>query len=196
MTSFKSKDDVLTLLVHLGYLAYREEQQEVFIPNEEVRVEFLRAIKQSGWKFVMDAVMASETLLQATLNGDADAVAKGIDKIHTEQTSILSYNNENSLSCVITLAYFVAQKEYVLIRELPAGKGFADIVFLPRKNSDKPALIVELKWNQSEQGAIEQIKEKEYGEALKEYKGALLLVGINYDKKSKKHTCLIEQLNL
>lgn len=100
--------------------------------------------------------------------------------------------NENSLSCVITLAYFSAQKDYTLIREMPAGKGFADIVFIPGKHTPKPAILVELKWNQSVQGAIGQIKKKEYGESLKEYSGELLLVGINYDKKSKKHSCVIE----
>ena len=192
MTNFESKDDVLTLLVHLGYLAYREEQQEVFIPNEEVRAEFLRAIKQSGWKNIISSIVESEKLLEDTLRQDAEAVAKAIDKVHTEQTSILSYNNENSLSCVITLAYYSAQKDYTLIREMPTGKGFADIVFLPRRYTDRPAMIVELKWNQSEYGAIEQIRKKEYIKALEEYSGKVLLVGINYDKKSKKHNCVIE----
>lgn len=192
MMEFKSKDDVLTLLVHLGYLAYDEGRQEVFIPNEEIRTEFLRAVKQSGWNKVVDTVIASEELLEATLHKDAEAVARRIDAVHTDNTSILSYNNENSLSCVITLAYFSAQKDYTLVRELPSGKGFADIVFLPRRHTNKPALIVELKWNQSENGAIEQIKNKQYVKALEEYSGNILLVGINYDKKSKMHHCVIE----
>lgn len=193
MTSFGGRDDVLTLLVHLGYLAYNEESHMVCIPNDEVRSEFLRAVKSSGWNEVADAVKASEALLDATLNMDAKAVARGIDTVHSGSTSILSYNDENSLSCVIALAYYSSKKDYTLIRELPAGKRFADMVFLPRKHCNKPALLVELKWNRSAKGAIDQIKRQEYMQALNEYKGNLLLVGINYDKKSKTHKCEIEQ---
>ncbi len=193
MTSFSGRDDVLTLLVHLGYLAYNEETHRVCIPNDEVRSEFLRAVKSSGWNEVAEAVKKSEELLNATLKMDAEAVARGIDAVHSVSTSILSYNNENSLSCVITLAYYSSKKDYTLIRELPTGKGFADMVFLPRKHCSKPALLIELKWNQSAKGAIAQIKKQEYVQALNDYKGNLLLVGINYNKKSKSHKCKIEQ---
>ncbi len=192
MTSFQSRDDVLTLLVHLGYLTYQDDLQQVFIPNEEVRGEFVRAVKSSGWDEVIHAVAASGELLEATLRGDTEAVARGIDNVHMENTSILSYNNENSLSCVITLAYFSARRDYQLIREFPSGKGFADVVFLPRKKVDKPALVVELKWDQSAQGAVRQIRQNRYVEALKDYQGKILLVGINYNKKTKKHQCIIE----
>ena len=193
MTSFSGRDDVLTLLVHLGYLSYHEESHTVSIPNDEVRSEFLRAVKSSGWSEVVDAVKASEDLLYATLKMDAETVAGGIDAVHSASTSILSYNDENSLSCVITLAYYSAKKDYTLIRELPTGKGFADLVFLPRKHCNKPALLVELKWDRSVRGAMDQIKQQEYIQALNDYKGDLLLVGINYDKKSKIHQCSIEQ---
>ena len=149
MTTFQTKDDVLTLLVHLGYLAYDLEQQEVLIPNEEVRKEFVNAITVSGWQEVMRSIEASKQLLEDTLSGDTEAVAEGLDQVHTESTSILAYHNENSLSCVISLAYYSARAYYTLVRELPAGKGFADIVFVPRRAyPEKPALIVELKWNQ------------------------------------------------
>lgn len=194
MLSFRGRDDVLTLLVHLGYLAYDEARCKVLIPNEEVRGEFLRAIRQSNWYEVMNAVERSAELLEATLNGDAETVAKGIDRVHMDNTSILSYNNENSLSCVITLAYYSAKKDYTFIRELPAGKGFADIVLLPYQGSGKPAIIVELKWNHSAEGAICQMKDKGYIQALEGYKGKLLLVGVNYDKKTKKHECVIEKI--
>lgn len=193
MTSFRGRDDVLTLLVHLGYLTYQEKNRRVSIPNDEVRSEFLRAVRSSGWKEVADAVKASEALLDATLNMDAKSVAEGIDAIHSGSTSILSYHDENSLSCVITLAYYSARKDYILIRELPTGKGFADMVFLPRKHCDKPALLIELKWDRSAEGAISQIKKQKYVQALQDYGGKLLLVGINYDKKSKIHQCEIEQ---
>lgn len=192
MVSFKSRDDILTLLIHLGYLAYNAETKVVNIPNEEVREEFKDAIKDAGWQYVIQAITDSDELLQATWRGDEEAVAQGIDKVHEANTSILNYNNENALSCVISLAYYNAMNEYTIVRELPTGKGYADVVFLPRKGSDKPAMIVELKWNQSEHGAIQQIKKKEYGKALAEYSGKMLLVGINYDKKSKKHGCVIE----
>ncbi len=192
MTSFGGKDDVLTLLVHLGYLTYHEKSRRVSIPNDEVRSEFLRAVRSSGWNEVADAVKASEALLDATLNVDAKSVAEGIDAVHSVSTSILSYNDENSLSCVITLAYYSARKDYILMRELPTGKGFADMVFLPRKHCDKPALLIELKWSRSAEGAIRQIKDRKYVQALQDYSGKLLLVGINYDKKSKMHQCEIE----
>lgn len=94
---------------------------------------------------------------------------------------------------VISIAYYSAMKDYMKIREFPSGKGFADIVYLPKKYSDKPAMIVELKCNGSAEGALAQIREKNYADSLKDYQGNLILVGINYDKKTKKHTCMIEQ---
>lgn len=193
ISNIKSKDDVLTLLVHLGYLAYDSIRKEVHIPNQEVADEFKNAVEYSGWEGISAALQTSEDLLEATLRGDAEMVEKEIDAIHSANVSILAYNNENALSCVITLAYYSAQKYYTLIRELPTGKGFADIVFLPGKYTDKPAMIVELKWDQSAQGAIKQIKEKNYSGILNEYAGNLLLVGINYNKKDKKHECVIEK---
>ena len=122
---------------------------------------------------------------------DADAVAAGIEKAH-EEISILQYNDENSLSCTIHLAFYFAREYYTMIRELPAGKGFADVCMIPRKRyADKPAIVIELKWDKSAAGAIEQIKEKQYGNALKDYQGNLLLAVINYNKKTKKHECVI-----
>lgn len=194
MTTFAGKDDVLTLLVHLGYLAFRNDTQEVYIPNEEVRGEFLSAMDREKWPEVIHSVELSRQLLNATLQEDAVTVAKGIDMVHMNTTSILQYNNENALSCVISLAYYTARDEYFLMRELPTGKGFADIVFLPRKHSNKPAIVVELKWDASAEGAIAQMKQKQYGEALQDYCGEVLLVGINYDKKDKHHQCMIEKM--
>jgi hypothetical protein len=194
MTTFQSVDDVLTLLIHLGYLGYDFSTKEVFIPNSEIASEFCNAIESANWKEVVKAVQNSEELLQATWKQDTRSVAKGLEQAHFE-TSILKYNDENSLACVISLAYYSARMYYTQVRELPTGKGFADIVFLPRKNHlDKPAIVVELKWNQSAKGAIAQIKEKNYEKALQEYQGNLLLVGVNYDLKSKKHECEIEMV--
>lgn len=193
MTTFYTKDDVLTLLVHLGYLTYNIETKEVSIPNEEVRGEFYNAISTSKWDEVLKAIRESDELLQKTWEMDGDTVAERLDAVHMDLTSILSYNNENSLSCVISMAYYSARNDYTMIRELPTGKGFADIIFLPHKYSDKPAMIVELKWDQSAETALTQIKDKQYVNALEKYSGEILLVGINYDKESKKHQCVIEK---
>ena len=194
MTSFSSKDDVLTLLVHLGYLTYDSEKETVAIPNKEVSQEYINAISTMGWHEVMDAVQASRKLLQELWNMDADTVAQGIEQAHQE-ISILQYNDENALSCTINLALYFAREYYTIIRELPTGKGYADICYIPRKlYADKPAIVVELKWDKAAEGAIAQIKEKQYVNALKEYRGNLLLAGINYDRETKKHYCIIEKL--
>ena len=196
ITSFNSADDVITLLIHMGYLAYDNKTKEVFIPNEEVRSIFLRAVKNDGWDEVMNAIRASEALLKATLAMDEKTVAQMIQEVHMQNSSSLVYNNEISLSSVIALAYYSAGRDYTLIREMPAGNGFADMVFLPKRTSLKPALILELKWDKTAEGAISQIKKNEYVSALKGYKGNVLLVGINYEKKSKKHQCRIEKVEL
>jgi ribosomal protein S8 len=196
MTSFKSKDDVLTVLIHLGYLAYDEITNEAYIPNEEVRSAFERTIKRTDWTPVIDAINKSERLLKLTWAKESDEVASYISEVHMQNTSILQYNDENSLSCVITLAYYNAVNDYTVIRELPSGLGYADIVYLPKKHSDKPAMIVELKYNKNAKAAIEQIKEKKYPKSLQDYKGNLLLVGINYDKDTKKHSCIIEDYEM
>ncbi|MDD6085811.1 MAG: AAA family ATPase [Oscillospiraceae bacterium] len=193
MTTFYSADDVLTLLVHLGYLTYDEQNRDVWIPNGEVRQEFINSIEDGGWEPVVQAIHSSEKLLQATLSGDKETVAKLIEQVHQENISILKYNDENALSCVISLAYYSAQKNYTLHREMPAGKGFADIVFEPNQNCNLPALIVELKWGHSAEEAVERIKKKDYLDCLKNYNGEVILVGINYDKE-KHHTCKIERI--
>lgn len=193
MTSFRSKDDIFTLLVHLGYLAYDKNDKETYIPNEEIREEFIRAVRNGGWEKIAQIFSESKDLLEATWELKTDEVAKRIDEAHLSSASVFTYNNENALSCVISLAYISARAEYTLIRELPSGKGLADIVFLPHSYSDKTAMVVELKWNKGAGGAIAQIKEKKYVKALEGYSGRVLLVGINYDKKSKKHQCIIEE---
>ena len=194
MVTFQSADDVLTLLIHLGYLTYDAETEEVFIPNYEINEQFASTIRNMDWSEVTQLLKRSEDLLKATLNCDAKTVAELIEQCHQDNTSILSYNDENSLSCVISLAYYAARKDYFMIRELPTGKGYADIVFLPRKNRNVPALVIELKWNQTADTAIQQIRQKQYTDSLAEYSGNILLVGINYDKKEKQHTCLIEEV--
>ena len=193
MTSFNSADDVLTLLVHLGYLTYDMTNSEVWIPNSEVQQEFINSIEDGGWEEVMDAINVSSKLLDLTLKGNEEKVAEMIAKVHSDNTSILKYNDENSLSCAISLAYYSARKDYIIHRELATGEGFADVVFIPRKKSDKPAMIVELKKGHSADEAIEQIKNRNYSSKVSEYTGEILLVGINYDEQ-KGHTCKIEKI--
>ena len=196
MTTFATKDDVLTLLVHLGYLTYDNEKETVEIPNREVSQEYVNAISTMDWTEVIRSVQTSRELLEALWQMDSEKVAKGIEQAHKE-ISILTYNDENSLSCTINLAFYFAREYYTVIRELPGGKGFADICFIPREiHMDKPAVVIELKWNKSAEGAIQQIKDKQYIEALKDYHGNLLLAGIDYDKKTKQHSCIIEKWNM
>lgn len=196
MRNFKTKDDVLTLLIHLGYLGYDSEAEEAFIPNKEIIREFENAMSVGGWTEVMRVLKASEKLLQDTLLCDGKSVAEGLDKAHTEVSSILTYNNENSLGCAIGLAYYSARKDYRLIREFPTGRGFADVVFLPLPSSKKPALVVELKYDKTAVAAIRQIKDRNYTQALSGYTGEILLVGINYDRDctDKPHSCVIERV--
>ena len=193
MTTFRTEDDVLTLLIHLGYLGYRYADKTVFIPNEEIRSEYVSAIAVSDWGEVSKALKNSADTLQAIWQGREEQVAEGIRQAHFE-TSHLQYNDENALSYTISLALYAARNFYTVHRELSGGKGFADIVYVPRKRFlDKPALVVELKWDQSAEGAIKQIKDKKYFESLEEYQDNLLLIGINYDKKTKEHVCKIEK---
>ena len=196
MTTFTGKDDVLTLLVHLGYLSYHWPDKTVSIPNKEVSQEYVNAIGTMDWHEVIRSVEHSRDLLKSLWALDADAVAAGIDRAHQE-ISILQYNDENALSCTIHLAFYFAREYYTIVRELPTGKGFADICLIPRKlHADKPAVVVELKWDRSARGAIAQIKERRYVDALKDYTGNLILAGINYDRETKRHSCLIERLTV
>ena len=199
MRTLKTRDDVLTLLIHLGYLGYDQERKETFIPNREIAGEFENAMSVGGWAEVMRVLNSSERLLAATLNGDESCVSEGLDKAHTEVASILTYNDENSLACAISLAYYSARKDYLMIRELPSGHGFANIVFLPLPaKTEKPALVIELKYDKSANAAIQQIKDRHYTQSLMNYTGDILLVGVNYDKEctNKPHSCQIERLKL
>ena len=194
MVTFTNYNDVLTLLIHLGYLGYDFDTKEVFIPNKEIMDEFVSTVKIADWDEISAALNASDDLLKATWRGDAEAVARYMEKAHYE-TSVIQYNDENSLSCIISLAYYSAREYYTIVREMPAGKGFADLIFLPRKKyPDKPAMIVELKWDKTAAGAVRQIRDRQYDEILRDYRDNALLVGINYSKDTKLHECVIERI--
>ena len=169
----------LTVLIHLGYLSFDWKRNQCYVPNKEVEGELVNAVKSNKWEEVVKSINQSERLLEATLRGNSDYVAKTLDAAHTEHTSILSYNDENSLACVISLAYYYARNDYHIHREYPTGEGYADLVLIPRKNVESPALVIELKRN--------------YPQKIAEYTGDILLVGINYDKNTKQHQCQVER---
>lgn len=201
MTTFATADDILTLLVHLGYLTFEAFGKDalgrglVWIPNAEVQQEFINCIEDGGWENVMSAIRNSDKLLENTLNGNEQAVENSLRELHYQNTSLLTYNDENSLSCLLGLAYYSAKKHYTIFREFESGEGFADLAFIPLKHSDKPAMLVELKYDRNADSAIQQVKNRRYHGALTEYLDKLLIVGINYDKKTKEHTCRIERYN-
>ncbi|MBQ9210675.1 MAG: AAA family ATPase [Clostridia bacterium] len=199
MTTFHSRDDVLSLLIHLGYLGYDDEQSEVFIPNREILDEFKTSTKSEEWVSTFKAFDTSMELLNATWNRQADKVAYLIEKAH-DRADNKTYHDETALSYAIRRAYIAAEKYYTILPETDAGKGFADLFLIPGPAyPDKPALVIELKYNQTAEGAISQIKRREYPARLEHYAGNILLVGINYDKNAsvesadfKHHTCAIE----
>ena len=192
--TFESADDVLTLLIHLGYLTYHEEEKTAKIPNEEIRLEFQQFLeaKNTGKKWT-ELIRRSQKLLEATIQGRANEVSAIIEEIREEQYAPQFYNNEQALRAAIKYAYIAAIENYVRIEEMPSGKGIADVVYIPKPLSCLPAMVIELKWNKSSGGAIKQIKEKRYTSALKPFAGNILLVGINYSERTGRHTCSVER---
>ncbi|MBR0397274.1 MAG: AAA family ATPase [Eubacterium sp.] len=194
MTDFSSKDDIFGYLMHLGYLAYEQETRTCHIPNKEVREEWFRALKKtSEYETTDQIIQSSKELLAETMRGNADAVAKALDVSHIHVTSNRSYNNEDALQSAIYLAFIYALNRYTVIKEMTTGKGFADVVFIPRYEGD-PAMVIELKRNDCTESALDQIHQKQYFDSLQHYQGYMLLIGINYDEKKKTHTCAIEQV--
>ena len=177
------------------YDGYQLGKYHVYNPNAVVNL-MADGSFQSYWNEMLKFQQESEDLLDATLDMDGEIVAAQIEKIHEEYVSAIQYNNENSLSSVLALAYLSAMQYYFKpVREFPTGRGFADFVFIPKTEyrNDYPALVVELKWNKSAVSALQQIKDKKYPDSIQKYAGNVLLVGINYSKKEKKHECMIEE---
>jgi len=193
LTQINSRDDVLTVLIHLGYLSYDRRTKECYIPNMEVMQEMENAIRDSQWKEVTRALEQSKGLMEATLRGNGQTVARMVGEAHTQNASIIRYNDENSMACVLSIAYYYAHSDYIFHREFQTGLGFADLVLIPRKNVSKPAVIVELKYGHSADEAIDQIKARHYSDKVAEHTGDILLVGINYDRDTKEHSCQIER---
>lgn len=197
LETFRSKDDVLTLLVHLGYLCYSEEEGTVRIPNEEVRMEFRRILTaaDASEKWIR-LIQKSRKLLKDTLAGEEEAVAEAIEQIRDTEYAPTFYNDEQALRYVVKFAYIAAIGQYMKVEELPSGHGIADVAYIPKARSPLPALLVELKWNRSAGGAIAQIRERNYPAVFKNAGGEAVLVGINYSEKTRRHTCRIERIQL
>ena len=189
----ESRDDVFTCLIHLGYLGYDSEERSCFIPNYELMEEWISAIEDTpDYRSVVDLIRDSKALMEATWKGDEEIVAEAVAKAHTEACSIQRYNNEGSFQSALHLAYYYAKSCYTIVNELPGGKGFADVAFIPYK-PDVPAIIIELKKDDTVDAAISQIRERRYPEALEKYRENLLLVAITYDSKTKEHRARIEK---
>ncbi len=194
MHDLDSADDVITLLIHLGYLGYDEENRSAFIPNEEVRQLLECAVDSLGWQEVMKAIDQSVSFMKAVISHNHEKAGDILRQMHSGVASILKYNDENSLSCALGFAVYAARKDYTVVREFPTGEGFADIVLIPRADRDVPAMIVELKWDKDAETAIDQAKRRHYPQGLEQYQGNMILVGVNYDKEAKEkvHECIIE----
>ncbi len=193
LTQINNRDDVLTVLIHLGYLSYDRRTKECYIPNMEVLGEMENTVRDSKWREVARALESSKQLLESTLRGDRQTVARMVGEAHTQNASLIKYNDENSMACVLAIAYYYAHNDYIFHREYQSGTGFADLVLMPRKNTCKPAIIVELKYGHSAEEAIVQIKDRHYTDKVAEYTGDMLLVGINCNRETKEHSCQIEK---
>ena len=192
--NFRSKDDVLTLLIHLGYLSYDKNTGRVRIPNEEVRLEFTDILDHPKHTKLASLVAASEKLLKDTLAGNEAAVASALEKVRETNYAPQYYNHEQALRYAVKFAYIICIDRFLKIEELPSGKGLADLVLIPNRDTAYPAIIIELKWNKAAEDALSQIDEKRYDSVLKGYTGDILKVGITYDANSKIHSCKIETL--
>ncbi len=192
MVSIESRDDVLTLLVHLGYLAYNAVARAARVPNGEVRRELVRTVRHSRHPRLQKLVRESSDLLRSIVDMDEKAVADGFARVHQRDCHPLFYNDEQALRAVVKTALVAAIDEYARVEELPGGRGYADVVYLPRRGSRMPALVVELKWNKHVEEAVNQIRQRGYQEVLEGLGVPMLLVGITYDPKTREHTSRVE----
>ena len=188
-------DDAFTLLVHLGYLAYNSQDRTIRIPNKEIREEFATSLSTSTDPESARLFLQAKKLLESTWAQDEAAVARTLELAHMLHTNPNTYNNEEALRSTIKLAYYTYVDDYIRIEELPAGKGYADLVFIPKRTSKKPLLLVELKYDKALHTAIDQIKERQYPEVFRTFGGDILLICVTYHSGSKKHECRIEKLS-
>ena len=189
----KTKEEIYSAMIVLGFLSYHDGYLK--IPNKELMKEFEKALRDKSFGYVSQLIENSRKMLQATVNGDTATVESILHDIHNSEIPILQYNDENSLSCVLTLAYLSARDTYRIEREEKTGKGYADFTFHPRRKNDT-AFIVELKKDENVDVAINQIKSKEYVQKFKEENQhkKVLAVAICYNSREKEHCCKIEEI--
>ena len=189
----KTKEEIYSAMIVLGFLSYHDGYLR--IPNKELMKEFEKALRDKSFGYVSQIIENSRKMLQATVNGDTATVESILHDIHNSEIPILQYNDENSLSCVLTLAYLSARDTYRIEREEKTGKGYADFTFHPRRKNDT-AFIVELKKDENVDVAINQIKSKEYVQKFKEENQhkKVLAVAICYNSREKEHCCKIEEI--
>lgn len=194
ITTLTGNEELFTMLIHFGYLSYDRNDRVAVLPNQEIREEFIEALRGSrSHKELSELVRRSDKLLKAMWQKEEETVAEGVEYIHNHKVAPNFYNNEQALRSVVRMAFLGAIDYYIEIQELASGKGYADVVFIPRRNSSSPLIVIELKWNKTADSAITQIKDRQYPGVFQEYSGDILLVGISYDEKTKKHTCKIEK---
>lgn len=188
-SQLNTRDSILSAMVVYGFLSYYDGTLK--IPNYELMEKFRRTLSRDSMGEVKEIVDTSKEMLEATLQCDEQKVAGILEMVHDREIPFLQYNDENALSCVITLCYLYARKDFWIEREQKSGKGYCDYLFIPKKETGT-AIILELKVGKSCDEAIAQIKEKNYIQKVVGRCENALFVGINYDKKSKTHQCKIE----
>jgi len=191
--TLETKEEIYSAMIVYGFLSYYDGILK--IPNKELMKEFEKALRDKSFGKIVTIIGNSKKMLEATLNKDTITMKKIIDDIHNSEIPIFQYNDENSLSCVVSMAYLFAREEYRIEREEKTGKGYADFVFHPRKRN-KTAFILELKKDTKPIKAINQIKEKDYAQKLREENEdkKILAVAICYNSKTKEHECMIEEI--
>ncbi len=193
LDKIETRDEILTYLIHLGYLSYDAQNRTCTIPNLEIQKRWKLIVSRArNYAKVNEVLALSDQLLKDTIALKTDKVAEGLRNAHARIGTILTYNNEATLQCAIYLAYFAAIEYYTILKETPVGEGIADLIFLPYV-PNKPAIVIELKVDQTTDVALKQIDDKHYTQPLEGYHGKLLKVAVNYDRKSKIHQCEIRE---
>ena len=188
-----SRDKVLTMFIHLGYLSYNNG--EAHIPNMELLLYFASCIKNADLGGLTRVISRSEEMLECIRKGKSERFSELMSLCHDDVCGSVEYNNGQALYTTLRESLIFAQRDYILHREYPTGKGFADLVLIPRPNRNIPGIVIELKWDKNVQGPISQIKERDYTQKVFEYTDNVILVGINYDKNSKVHECTMESVS-
>jgi hypothetical protein len=191
MVSVASRDDALTLLVHLGYLCYDVGTGRARVPNEEVRLELRNAVEESRHPQVARIMRDSIRLVEDVLARDEQAVAEAVGRAHDAACSPVHYNGEQALRAVVKAALVAAADDWVCVDELASGHGYADVAYLPRRGSGRPALLVELKWDKPVRAAVDQVMDRDYPQVLRDLGAPILVVAVTYDAKTKQHSCRI-----